>query len=757
MLKGVARADGSDFPEDRYTAIVALSHLSERLASVESKKAFVIAAETAATLLRMSSVLIFTKETDGRLELQAVYADSASEELVSASGKIAQEALSVSSPLLIPNTAATSSTAAKIIQRNGVASLICVPMRIGGTALGAIVCLSEQVRSFSPRDIELLHVIASHAAIAAMRTRAGTERQTLPSSDDLLALADRKIRELSLLNQISEAMNSTLELDAVLDIALEECLAAIDADAGSLMLINEDTGKLEIAASRGLPEELVESTSQEIGQSIAGWVAEHGESVLVTDARNDDRFEMPFYRDAITSSASVPLKSRNGCIGVLNVNTTRPDRIFDERDLQFLQTIANQMAAAIQNARLYTRVRRRTQQLDGLLRVSRSVTSTLSLEDRLKLLSEEMCKLLEFDVCVIFLVDEITGRLRHGVGRGLRTRYRFTYYNLANPLAQKVLKTRRTVYLKDINSSPTAASDVSKSERLTCALGLPLRSNGRIVAVATLFARAPQELPPSRRAALKMLADLAGVAIHNALAYQNKYRVASLVQSRLVPADAPTVDGLEIGHKFFSVREVGGDYYDFIVLNDRQIGIVVADVSGSDVEAAEHTAMSRHVIRAYAREFPRPADVLYKTNNVICELTSAETFVSAFYCVIDLGRECFTHANAGCEPPLLYCAAHGNVRDLHTSGVLLGVAAGMQYAEQEVSFRSKDVLVAFTDGVTEASCGNSRFGTDAVKRVLSANAHLGAQAIADKLFDAIMEFTNGKVSDDVAVVVAKRV
>ncbi|MDH7603069.1 MAG: GAF domain-containing protein, partial [Armatimonadota bacterium] len=256
MLKGVAHANGGDFPEDRYTAIVALSHLSERLASVESGKAFAVAAETAAMLLRMSTVLIFTRGDAGELELQGVCAESASDELVDAARAISEESLAAASPLLIPNTAAASSKAAKVLERSGAASLICVPMRVGGTALGAVVCLSEQVRTFSPKDIELLHVIASHAAIAAIRMMTSAQRQTLPSSEDLLALADRKIRELSLLNQISEAINSTLELDVLLDIALEECITAIDADGGSLMLINEDTGRLEIATSRGLPKDL---------------------------------------------------------------------------------------------------------------------------------------------------------------------------------------------------------------------------------------------------------------------------------------------------------------------------------------------------------------------------------------------------------------------------------------------------------------------------------------------------------------------
>lgn len=758
MLKGVAHAGRDDFPEDRYAAIVALSQLSDRLASVESKKAFNIAAETASILLRVPRVAIFAKDGKEGLELEGLYGEPISDEAISAARNVVNEAFDLSSPLLITNTAAASSQPAKSLANSGIASLICVPMRIGKQTVGAILCMSDIVRSFSPQDIELLHVIASHAALAVLRAKTSENYESAQTSEDLLALADRKIRELSLLNQISEAINSTLDLDALLDIALEECLAAVDADGGSLMLINEETGRLEIVASRGLPQQLAQSTSQEIGKSIAGWVAEHGESVLVTDARKDQRFVMPFYRDAITSSASVPLKSKNGPIGVLNVNTTRAERIFDERDLQFLQTIANQMATAIENARLYGRVQRRTQQLSGLLRISRTVTSTLSLDECLKLLSDEMCKLLEFDVCVIFLVDDVTNRLRYGIGRGLKTRDKFAYYDLGNALALRVLKTGRRIHLQNINSSRLIATEVSRAESLTSAIGLPLKSNDRIVAVATLFARDKGDLPQNKRALLNSLSEIAGVAIHNAHVYQQKYRIARLVQKKLIPTTAlPHIPTLEIGHKFFSVREVGGDYYDFIALDDQRLAVVVADVSGSDVEAAEHTAMGKYVLRAYARELVRPCEVLSKTNNLICEMTGDETFISAFYAVVDVQSEVISYANAGCEPAVLYSASDGTIWNLHARGILLGVTPDCSYEEQSVPFRGGDVLVAFTDGVTEASINRNWFGMDSAKRVVAENAHLDAQSIADKMFEALMDFTGGKVSDDVAVIVVKRV
>ncbi|MGQ9580468.1 MAG: GAF domain-containing protein, partial [Armatimonadota bacterium] len=749
MIKGITHANGDDnFHQDQYAAIIALSHLSNILASVEEEKAFDVAAELAATLLRASQVVVVNRNPEGKLEAQGLNPQPIPIELVAEAINIGEETLNAGTPLLISNTATGSSEATRVLGKHGVSSVICVPMRIGDTNLGAIVCLFQEPHAFSQREVELLHVIASHTALATLKKPTSNDKSsTEKHTEELLALANRKIRELSLLNQISEVINSTLDLEKLLDLALEELLTAVNADGGSIMLINEDTGKLEIVASRGLPKELVETTSQEIGQSIAGWVAKHGESVLVTDARKDPRFNMPFYRDAIVSSASIPLKSRNGIIGVLNVNTVQPEQLFDERDLEFLQTVANQVAVALENARLYCRVLRRTEQLNGLLRVSRTVTSTLNLQERLRRLCKELNSSLGFDACTIFIVDEPTGRLRFGTSVGLKpSDGKSACYELASTIAAQVAHTGKKILLGNIGSkSSIVVNKKWQGIPFMSVLGLPLRSNRRTVAVATAFSRKPCTLTYSHEPMLRSMSELAGVAIHNALAYQQKYRIAALVQNRLLPGDAPKISGIDIGHKFFSVREVGGDYYDFVVLNETRLGIVVADVSGSNVDAAEHAAMGKYVLRAYAREFVSPAKVLSKANSLVCEITNSETFISAFYGVIDRENNQLWYANAGCEPALLYKPEDNSFHELYADGILLGITPSISYEERVVNFSPGDVLVAFTDGVTEAVRNGLRFGVTLVKKLLAESARLDAQMIAERIFIELMRFTQGKL------------
>ena len=757
MLRGIAHGGGDELPDDRHAIVVALSQLSEKLASAESETAFAAAAETAGALVRVPRAVVFVKRGDDELYVGGVFGPVSDADLLTSAREVAREALVANVPLLISNTAAHSSSYARILARHGVASVICVPMRVADVTVGAIVGLSDDLRAFSPGDIELLHVVASHAALAVLRSDPKAEPAEVMHErhDELIRLADRKIQELSLLNQVSEAMSSTLELDALLDIALEQSLAAVGADAGSLMLIGEETNKLEIVASRGLARELVQKTSQEVGKSIAGWVAEHGESVLVTDAHKDSRFAMPFFRDSITSSASVPLKSKGLVIGVLNVNTVRADRLFDERDLELLGTVSNQMAVAIENARLYSRIQRRTQQLTSLLHISRTVTSTLNLDEVMRRLSDEICKTFQLEVFVVLLVDEISGRLRLGHGSGLKTRRKYVYYDVAVPLALRVKRTGHRLVVRDVGASPSLSTGAAQAEGLGAAVAIPLRNQGKLEAVGVGFAREPRVFPRSQRAVMGPIGDLAGVAIHNARVYRQKYRIASMLQQRLMPSSIPQVEGLEIGHKLLPAREVGGDYYDFMAPGPNSVAVVLSDVSGSDVEAAEYTTMGKYVLRAYARECSSPAEILTKTNNLICENTSAEVFISAFFGIIDLNRGKLVYANAGCEPAVFYRAADRSIGAIPADGVLLGIRGGSTYEERELDLEPGDIIAIFTDGLTEARLENDRFGAQSVMDIILGNARLRAQKIADRLHDALIEFTRGRIADDVAMVVIK--
>ncbi len=752
MLKGIAKTGETFPPEDRQSILVALSNLSKILGASEAGSTFTVVAETAATLLRLERAVIFVKRDGDVLSVAGGVGAVDEPSFAAGACRVAEEAMLGAGPVVFSDAISDRAPGAQELSKSGVSSVLSVPLQVGRRSVGAIVAASDTPRVFSSSDIELLHTISSQIALRAWEDMPAVETT---DQAELIRLAQRKIQELSLVNQVSGAVNSTLDLDELIDIALEQSMLALGADTGSLMLVNEETGRLEIAAARGLPKRTVEKTSQRIGTSVAGWVALHGESVLVSNAHADGRFKMPFYRDDITSAASVPLKSKTAVIGVLNMNTTRPDRMFDERDLALLGTVANELTVAIDNARLYARVNRRTKQLDSLLTISKTVTATLNLDELMRRLTEEITKLFVLDACALILLDDLSGRLRLGYGAGLKTRRRYAYYDLASPFAAQVVKTKSRLVIKDIRRSKNFATEISEREDLRSALCLPLKNAGKLVGIAVGFTKDVRVFPKSQIQMMRPLGELAGVAIRNARVYRQKYKMAEILTQRLMPSTIPGIEGLDIGHKFMPVHEVGGDYYDFLKMDQGRLGIVMADVCGHDVEAAEYTSMGKHVIRAYAREHQSPAQVLSKTNDLICEDTRAEVFISAFYGVIDLQGRVIRYANAGCERPVLFRPGDGTVSRLEADGMLLGIRAHTNFDESEIGLKSGDIIAMYTDGLTEAGDENDRFGDDRVVSVIAANARLGAQQIADSLSCALADHVRGQMSDDVAIVVVK--
>ncbi|MEN6355905.1 MAG: SpoIIE family protein phosphatase [Armatimonadota bacterium] len=755
MLKGITKADGGNSPEDRYGVVVALSNLSKTLDAADGSVAFPAAAEAGATLLRVSKTVVFIKDENGELVAGGNNGLSNKPGLLATAQSVAHESLDSSAPVIYPNSFGKNRELMVNLKKLGISAVLSVPMRVGEANLGAFVALSEGSRTFAPGDIELAHVVASQAALAAWKNMGPSAVTSAAEPSDLISLANRKIQELSLVNQVSHAVSSTLDLDKLLDIALEQSMAAVRADAGSLMLLSEETGRLEIVASRGIARKWVQNTKQPVGESIAGWVAEHGESVLVSDARNDLRFHMPSFRDYITSAASVPLKAKGMIIGVLNVNTVNPERVFDERDLELLGTVANQMAVAIENARLYARVNRRTKQLDSLLQISRTVTSTLNLDEVMHRVSEVICRVFQLDVCSLLLIDEPSGRFRLGHGIGLKNKRKYVYYDIAAPFANRVKKTNARVMMRDITRSPLLCTEISQAEKLKSAVAIPLRHHGKLVGVAVGFSRELRTFVKSQQDMVRSIGELAGIAIHHARIYRQKYKIAEILQQRLVPAEAPKFAGLDIGHKFLPAQEVGGDYYDFINVGPKMLGIALGDVAGSDVEAAEYTTMGKHVLRAYAHEYAYPADVLVKTNNMVCEDTRSDMFISLFYGIIDLKAMKLLYANAGCEPAIHYSSRTGECRVLMSEGILLGIKKGTQYAQQEINLDPGDIVMVYTDGLTEAGVEGMRFGTQRVMDLLADFAPLSAQEIVDGMHDALLEFGHGRITDDVAMVVTK--
>ncbi len=762
-MKGVARADGQQMAD--YEAVVlALSHLSQAVVSDRTpSETMSAAAETGAVLLQVDSAAVFLSDSSKGLNLAAGYQYEPAKKKTPIPGEAAlRQCLEDATPVLVSSVASDKRKGMSLLARQGVESLLCVPLKADGGAIGVLMVLSNRVRTFSPSDIEVLSAIALQVTFAVSRSK---PTNALPESGtnsisrtdaELIELANRKLQELSIVNRVSEAVASILDLSQLLDLALDQCLIAVGANVGSIMLLDEDTSRLRIRASKGICQDIIDTASVAVGEGISGWVAEHGQPILVHDARQDPRFKMNRYRDDISSAMSVPLKVSGRVTGVLNASTIEQGRRFGPREVEFLSTIANQVAVAIDKAQLYDRLNRRSIELASLLQISEAITSTLELSEVLSLITARFMAMAHMDACALLAYEADAGRFRRLDGQGLKMHHRkSSYLELALPIAGMALDAREPVWT-ELGADSPLRTDISDAEGFVSAICVPLVSSGRMVGAIALFSTVRRVPSKTELRTLASLGGLAGVALHNALIYKHKYDIARSLQFQLVPTVPLTAEGLDIGHRFLPAREVGGDYYDLIKIGSGRVGVVIADVAGNSVSAAMYTSMGKHVLRAYAVDDHPPGVVLERLNRVVCDETQPEVFITIFYGVFDANTRVFRYACAGHEPPLL-SRADGTIERLWADGILAGIRKDVVFEEKEVVLDPGSVLVLFTDGVVDSPAVRGRFTVEDIAELVASSRLKPAQETADNIYAGLMKSAGTGPQDDVALVVLKSV
>ncbi len=239
--------------------------------------------------------------------------------------------------------------------------------------------------------------------------------------------------------------------------------------------------------------------------------------------------------------------------------------------------------------------------------------------------------------------------------------------------------------------------------------------------------------------------------------------MAGAIQSGLLPESPPDVAGWHFAASFIPAREIAGDFYDWIELDNGIIGLTIADVAEKGAGAALYMALGRTLIRTYARAYPdQPEMVLSMTNRHMLEDTPADLFITAFYGVLDPATGVLTYCNAGHNPPLLFSAEPSDtgvqVQFLPRTGILLGVTRDSQWHAAQVTLRAGDTLLCYTDGITEARDANDDlFGVD--RLIALARTHLTTSAT--HLCKAILERVDGFVGDapqedDITLLITKR-
>ena len=240
--------------------------------------------------------------------------------------------------------------------------------------------------------------------------------------------------------------------------------------------------------------------------------------------------------------------------------------------------------------------------------------------------------------------------------------------------------------------------------------------------------------------------------IHN---LENELGLAQDVQRKLLPQQVPQIPGVEIAAFTRPAQIIGGDYFDFLELNDRRHGIAIADVAGHGIAAGMHMASVQSLLRALAPSIASPAELAERLNKLFIHNVNYTTFVSFFLCSLDVEDKTLTYCNAGHNPPLLRRGRREAW--LMPTGPAIGLVEGAAYTEESLPLGSGDLLLLFTDGVTEAANPQlEQFGTERLRSQVAQNAHLPAQELVQSLRTTLDGFTASRpLDDDLTIVLCK--
>lgn len=315
---------------------------------------------------------------------------------------------------------------------------------------------------------------------------------------------------------------------------------------------------------------------------------------------------------------------------------------------------------------------------------------------------------------------------------------------------------------------PNVAEDqryVKTRQTTNSELVVPLFSGNEVIGAFNLESDRLDAYSPSDLEMVTAFANQASVSITRAKLIQetleknkikDQLQVAREIQKSFIPAVPPRYPGFDFDAVNISSDEVGGDYFDFIPIVDHQLGVTIADVSGKGVPAALIMASYRASLIAEIRNNYAIRTILRKVNNLICESVERGKFVTAVYGVLDAKNRIFTFANAGHNPPI-HLRATGEVEFLTTGGWTLGIQSDKEYEERPIHIRSGDILVLYTDGVTEAENPRQElFGTDRLVELVKSNGNRSAREIRETIVDEVIRFRDPETQpDDLTLMIIK--
>ena len=458
-----------------------------------------------------------------------------------------------------------------------------------------------------------------------------------------------------------------------------------------------------------------------------------------------------------------PFWGHEEIFALLFTDASKVKIIKDTSTKNLFEKIQKKAGLILENSALFIDLEKKNFETAKIIEVSQKILSSLDMKNILDFILDSLQKIIQFDAASIFLLDES--------GKILLSTSSIGYENsLGDKLHLKVgegacgwvVQTKQVDVLDDVR---VAEHYCELRPETHSQISIPLLFDNKVLGVICVESNQIAYFTDNLVEVLKLFAHLAAIAIHNARqfevmlakqALEHELVNASAVQQRLLVHQFPKIYNLSLTAENIASKIVSGDIYDFIKLDDKVLCLAIGDVSGKGAPAALMMTLILAGLRSQNKLNSSVKHIVYQINDLLYDSISRNKFASFFYAQINMNTDSIIYSNAGHNPPILI-KANGTVNTLSKGGIVLGYMQNFIYEQDEIKFKSGDILAAYTDGVTETlNHKDEEFGEARLIDILVRHRNKTVDQIQKIVIQALKEFSdNTNPIDDITLIICK--
>ncbi|MCF7885527.1 MAG: SpoIIE family protein phosphatase [Candidatus Marinimicrobia bacterium] len=414
------------------------------------------------------------------------------------------------------------------------------------------------------------------------------------------------------------------------------------------------------------------------------------------------------------------------------------------------------------------RLRDSVKELSILNEIATAISGVWNLEEVVDLIVKKCVKYLHVEQgAVMLLEDEKSDRPFQTMVRRIDDSQSKVPYHFGVQLSGWMLKNREPLLVNDFQHDDRFQLTENMEFPVRSLLSVPLMVKGRMIGLLNVFnKRLGGEFTEDDQRILSIIASQSAQVLEQARLYKQEkqlirleedIRVARDIQQKLLPKENPQIEGYDIIGYSISAKEVGGDYYDFIKINADKLAVCLGDISGKGIPASLLMANLQATLRGQAVNCASCAECLKKSNNFLYHSTNIQKFATLFYAILDTQTNQLCYSRAG-HPPPIFLDAEGGIEELSAGGMVLGFQEEVNYKQESITFNQGDLLVVYSDGVTEAGDPKEEsFDEWRLKKIIKKNKDKSAKQILEAIIEAVQNFTGRDLQrDDMTLLIIKR-